>query len=414
MLPDVDPFDACFLEATDSIAFLSFSSRALTHTISECLTDLIPNFAFRGDGSIFQRPLPTPFTQPPERDAPPRMAGAHLAYGTRQMNAEFAMHAARSSGVFGARHAEALVAVLGEGGVQSLLASLNTHIEQLLLTALQPYVAELQAALPESTKLPSYQYGAQGCYLFFEAKLKDLANYEELHSGVLHSLRRLGNCLALLTLLESATHCTSTISLHQLPLKGTHRPMTTAATAVSAAWGQSADDSDLVYMSEQISALSAPLASSSSLITRALINATSAVVDLKEAWLAGESEGSDLSGHEETRAFHRVWSCVSFLYATAPFVTPRGTVDNSTLFGDGTLLAGSFLLHALCQRHRFELLDFSSHVFAVHVADSGSATEPSLQAFVHRVSLMKKAHDRFSAMLEASDAPTIYNVWRRM
>lgn len=259
------------------------------------------------------------------------------------------------------------------------------------------------------------RYGAQGCFLFFEAKLKDLANYEELHSGVFHSFRRLGNCLALLSLLESAVHSRATIGLHQLPPKGQPAPITLAATAVSAAWGQSADDSDLVFMGEQMTALSQPLASSASLITRALILATHVVSNLKDGWLAGEDVGSDLTNHDVSRAFHRVWSAIAFLYATAPFEsTGRGIVDNSTLFGDGVLFAGSFLLHALCQRHRFELLDFSSHVFAVHVADATGPPDPSVMAFVHRVALMKKAHDRFAAMLEARDAPTVYNVWRRI
>ena len=60
----------------------------------------------------------------------------------------------------------------------AVLATLNKHIEELLSYACHSYVTAVQEALPESTKLPSYQYGAQGCYLFFEAKLKDLANYE--------------------------------------------------------------------------------------------------------------------------------------------------------------------------------------------------------------------------------------------
>ena len=40
--------------------------------------------------------------------------------------------------------------------------------------------------------------------------------------------------------------------------------------------------------------------------------------------------------------------------------------------------------------------------------------DAALMAYVHRVSLMKKTHERFAAMFEARDAPTIYNVWRRM
>ena len=168
-------------------------------------------------------------------------------------------------------------------------------------------------------------------------------------------------------------------------------------------------------MGESMTTLSQPLASSSSLITKALISATHAVSSLKDGWLAGESVGSDLTNYEASKSFHRVWSSIAFLYATAPYDSHgRGTLDNSTLFGDGVLYAGSFLLHALCQRHRFELLDFSSHVFSVHVADSGGPSEPALLAFVHRVSMMKKAHDQYAAMLEARDAPTVYNAWRRM
>ena len=414
-MPDLDSFESCLHQSTDQVSFLSFSSRILTHALTECLSDLLPNFAFRSDGGMFQRPLPTAFTQPPEREPPPKSTGAHLGYGTRMLNAEYAMSVARSSGFFGVRHAEALVAVLGDGGLQALTTTLNQHIEELLMYAVHAYVTEVQNALPDSTKLPSYQYGAQGCYLFFEAKLKDLGGYEELHSGVFHSFRRLGNCLALLSLLESAVHSRAVTGLHQMPPRGKPATVTLAATAVSAAWGQSAEESDLVLMGEQMAALAQPLHSSSSLITKSLISATSVVGNLRDAWLAGEDAGSDLTNHDTSRAFHRVWSAVAFLFATAPFESQgRGVVDNSTLFGDGVLFAGSFLLHALGQRHRFELLDFSSHVFAVHVADAAGPPNPNMLAFVHRVTMMKKAHDRFAAMLEARDAPTIYNVWRRL
>ena len=110
-----------------------------------------------------------------------------------------------------------------------------------------------------------------------------------------------------------------------------------------------------------------------------------------------------------------MWAVVAFLYATAPFETAgRGTVDNSTLFGDGVLYAGSILLHALDQRHRYELLDFGMHVTDVHQADSQQSTDPSLLAFMQRAALMRRTQERFTAMLEARDAPTVNNVWRRL
>ena len=178
---------------------LSFSSRALTHSHRVPLRPT-PHASCRH--RLFQRPLPTDFTQPPERDKERRASQARISPTARQLNAEFAMKAARASGVFGASHAEALVGVLGEGGMQSLLSTLNSHAEELILYGLDSYVSELQHALPSAIKLPSHQYGAQGCKLFFEAKLTDLANYEELHSGVFHSFRRLGNIVSLLSLLN--------------------------------------------------------------------------------------------------------------------------------------------------------------------------------------------------------------------
>ena len=70
------------------------------------------------------------------------------------------------------------------------------------------YVAAVQEALPANSKLPGYEYGPSGCYGYFELKLKDLAGYEELHSGVLHNFRRLGNALALLQMLDAAVQVT--------------------------------------------------------------------------------------------------------------------------------------------------------------------------------------------------------------
>ena len=124
---------------------------------------------------MFQRPLPTAFTPTPEREPPPKSTGAHLGYGTRMLNAEYAMSVARSSGFFGVRHAEALVAVLGDGGLQMFVATLNQHIEELLMYAVHAYVTEVQGALPESTKLPSYQYAPipYSCHTHLPERLSD-------------------------------------------------------------------------------------------------------------------------------------------------------------------------------------------------------------------------------------------------
>ena len=78
------------------------------------------------------------------------------------------------------------------------------------------------------------------------------------------------------------------LALHQMPPRGTVAPVVAAATAVASAWGQSQEESDMALMAEQLAGLCAPLSSSSSLLTRALINATNVIVPFKSAWLAKE------------------------------------------------------------------------------------------------------------------------------
>ena len=72
------------------------------------------------------------------------------------------------------------------------------------------------------------------------------------------------------------------------------------------------------------------------------------------------------------------------------------------------------LVRALCRRPQLVFPSVVQLIFAVHVADTAGPPDASLAAYVHRVSLMKKTHERYAAMLEARDAPTVYNVWRRM
>ena len=83
------------------------------------------------------------------------------------------------------------------------------------------------------------------------------------------------------------------------------------------------------------------------------------------------------------------------------------------LFGEGVPIAGCLILHMLGQRHRFELFDFCSHVFAVHISDvSGQQPDQTLAIFLQRVALMKRANERMFILLGALDVPTVYNAWR--
>ena len=101
-----------------------------------------------------------------------------------------------------------------------------------------------------------------------------------------------------------------------------------AATSVSEAWGQPPDESDMVLMAQQLSALCAPLAPSASLLNGVLIRLAAILEPQKEQWLGGDDPETDMATYETTLAFHRVWSAVQFLFCTANVETHTGTLDN--------------------------------------------------------------------------------------
>ena len=436
-VPDIDAYAQAFMETNEEVTFLSFSSRVNTHATKEVLDDLLPNFAFRVDGNLFQRPPKTDFTPPIEREAPPKVTNQAHVFGTRELNAEAAMRDAMLQGAFGNQHAEALVEVLGEGGLQQLLARLGKHMEE-LLSVIGSYVAAMQEAMPANTKFPSHQYGAAGCFGYYEAKLTDLRGYEELHSGVMHSCRRLGNGVALLQLLEGATQIVTMKTLLQLPVApqgqgiqgiqgiqggggqgpaaaAASEPLSLAATAVSDAWGQAPEESDMVLMAQQLSALCAPLAQSASLLQGVLVRLCGELASYKEAWLGGDTIETDMSNHETTLAFYRVWSAVVFLFCTCNVETAMGNLDNAMLFGEGLPMAGCLILHMLGHRHRYEIFDFCYHTFAVHMSDtSGAPIDQALTRFLQSVSVLKRSNERMFTLLQALDVPDVYNVWRRL
>jgi len=415
-LPDIDPFDQLMTYANASVTFLSFSSRILEHAKETIKLDLLPNYAYRANGHTFQRPMKMPFTTEPERDALPRLRQHHMLFGTKQLNAEFQFaHARQTQSGVGPIHVEALLEVLGEGGLNGLLADLRAHVGDLIEFDITGYVAAVQEALPPNSKLPGYEYGASGCYLYFDAKLKDLAGYEELHSGVVHNFRRLGNAVVLLQMLDAAVQAQATSTLLHLPSYGGDHSVVKAASMVAGAHGESPEDSDTVEMARQVTSLCSPLASNASILLRSLVDAATVMARVKGTWLAGDSPQSDLSAADTTKAFYKVWSAVQFLFCTVPLEMTNGqTLDNVVLFGDGVPLAGALCLHFLGQRHRFELFDFAQHVLAVFSSSEGTSqqADTTLREFIGRYMTLKAITERAHAMFDTSHMPTCFNVWR--
>lgn len=68
---------------------------------------------------------------------------------------------------------------------------------------LAAYVDELFSGTPINAKLPLHSYGAGGCYMAYEAKLKEMYGYQDFKNEVLQHFRDFGNCVLFMLLLDN-------------------------------------------------------------------------------------------------------------------------------------------------------------------------------------------------------------------
>ena len=94
-----------------------------------------------------------------------------------------------------------LVQVLGD--IKNKVSMLVGPIVQTLMPGLIP------------TKLPKYQFRSGMAYAFFEAKLKNVLEYEDLKPFIFQCFRELGNALAFLHLIETASQRAESLTFLQ-------------------------------------------------------------------------------------------------------------------------------------------------------------------------------------------------------
>lgn len=63
-------------------------------------------------------------------------------------------------------------------------------------------MAEITTVAPKTLKLPLFEYGTIGSFDYFVAHLKSIATMENLKSEIFQSFRELGNCFALVKMID--------------------------------------------------------------------------------------------------------------------------------------------------------------------------------------------------------------------
>lgn len=307
---------------------------------------------------------------------------------------------------------------------------------------------------------PKYHFLSLGSFGYFEGKLKPILEYDDLKPEVFQNFREIGNTVMFMKDLSDSLDIRSAFEFINLAPYVAVAPDTTAETLpklTSTALGailntystlnlnSTAEASvltpvDVVLTGSIVDQLPAAATSlvksiSSSLIERkslfrgilSKVEECMRGLNLFTKWGPGKVDKIPSIADtflplnvEQTKAFHKVWSALSFLYCLHDPVDKSnpvpeedaGTITDEEEFGHGFTAAGCLFIHLLGQRDTHEALDFSIHVlkvfeFEFHVKARASIIldDPSLmkdtESFIAEAITHRKIHDYMFALFEA-------------
>ncbi|OQS06286.1 p53 inducible protein [Thraustotheca clavata] len=223
-------------------------------------------------------------------------------------------------GVFGQQHLLSMLRLHSKCEICSIVSSLTKSLEDKVHDVLPLCINALISAIPPC-KLPKFLYKTEGCFGYFEGKLKPVLDDEDLKSHIFQCFRMVGNTLALIyfmneviagqTLFDSKV--TSAFALKNIPLD---------------------------MFSCALQSLEKKLTSSGFI----------------ERWNSSNYAGG--YGH--------AWSALEFIICCHEQI------------GDGIGIAGTTVIHFLNQRHMSSLLSFTHHVLSVHASESSPSEASAL------------------------------------
>ena len=106
---------------------------------------------------------------------------------------------------------------------------------------------------------------------------------------------------------------------------------------------------------------------------KAVLERVSSMLDAVRPEWSGNAPDNGVISVDSTTEFYRLWSALQFVCCLP---TGDNELSNHELFGDGLFWAGCTIIHFLGQQHRFEVFDFSYHIYNVEESASVQCTNP--------------------------------------
>eukprot|EP01090_Pellita_catalonica_P002598 TRINITY_DN12174_c0_g1_i2.p1 TRINITY_DN12174_c0_g1~~TRINITY_DN12174_c0_g1_i2.p1 ORF type:complete len:407 (+),score=69.07 TRINITY_DN12174_c0_g1_i2:276-1496(+) len=315
-------------------------------------------------------------------------------------------------------HLLALVRVVGRTNLPLVVGECLENLNLKIANVLIPYVRELLKGMPQSSKLPLFQYMTFGNFENFRNQLVDLMRYPELMTAFQH-FKEFGNTIALLSLLEQALSVVDTDTFVQAaPFLGitpenineqvsdsSNSPLYKSISGICSALGNDSktrapgilkDIADHTWKADQFYR---PSPKNMSLLKAAFAKLDATVSNVSQIW-ANPIADNGVLPVDSTNEFYRLWSALQFVYCLP---VEKG-LSRPELFGDGFPYAGITLIYFLRQQHRFQVFDFSYHIINVEEAipTKQDPSMTSLFAFLPMASKVRELNDDIFNVLSVS------------
>eukprot|EP00898_Chlorokybus_atmophyticus_P004105 jgi/Chlat1/4696/Chrsp3S05625 len=404
----LDSWDALMSETRDPLSevMADAAGRLATQVVQELCSDILPNFIYNATTQRFVPGVRQPVDLS-HRPAPPQLPKPSFLYGSRSLNAVFHRWAELQSQHFGASHLEACISLIKDGNLTWLCQELLTHLDN-QLQYFVPYASELMTGMPQNVFLPLYDYGVVGCIGYFQAQLQHLLEYPALYTEVMQCLREMGNLLALFALLDSVARTEELSTFIQnaslfgisctedgIRRTGGEPLQSLAASSYSTVHNTAGNLSSTVASAGSVYEAAAQ---SSSLLCAVLHHTHKQLAAVRTTW-APPASLSQITDTYGSRAFHRLWSALQFVYCSGP---AAGSPTNQDWFGDGFQWFGCVAMHLLDQQGMFELFDFSYHVLRVEEATRNTVPlDEATQAFLQTARQVQRQNTQVFGMLRA-------------
>lgn len=385
----LDDFKYALAQADDRAAVPTLNTRLINGITAELCADLLRNYCYNGVTERFiKRAYPAPLDFP--RPSKPQGMSPNFLYSAAFKDAFQKVHVLEYE-FFSSLHLDCLIksCTFDVPGAQYAISVCAHFAEQVLsvmmdsLSRVTPALTKLSKQLQTQTS-PPFKTGNQvaqhfvGAQAFqaFEQSIKTLLPHreDETRKELFQAFREIGNGLALLKLLhaefdrleaESFAQSSHVVGLDvDLGLgQDAYRPPNVLNTPLVCSVSEQATHEEFEFAKSE------------------------AEVRLNDArpnalFKTSCTQFSDFikSSPLATIDFAKLWCVLEFSFASTAFGSPTAIPardGDDAECGDGFLWAGLFVIHALGQRARFELMDLCAHVARADILERCSKSDRS-------------------------------------